>query len=393
MKSLFIMIWNFVRPHDQPRPAPGNTPPPGPPPTVTSAPSSILFVRFTTKDRVLFAQRLSFLLRANVSLVESLTLIHNQTKSQRRQHLYATVISDIQAGHTLSNSLRKYQSLFGEFTINIINVGEQVGALSENLAYLADALAKKHALGRKVRSALIYPLFISVTTLGVTGFLVMYLFPKIMPIFVSLSIDLPPTTRALLALSEFLRAHGGATVVLGLCICVTFLVLRTKITSLRFATDHLILTTPVAGPIVRLYNCANFCRTLALCLHSGISLSEALTITAQTTPNLVFKRAYGAFAESVARGEKISRAMSSYTSLFPELLPQLLLIGETTGTLSKTLTYVTELYDTEVDEVTKNLSSTIEPVLLLTMGVFIGLIAVSVIAPIYEVTQHLNHSY
>lgn len=358
--------------------------------TSTTSPASALFLRFTTKEQVLFAKRLSFLVKSGVSLVESMVMIRNQTKSRRMQRVFDTIIADISAGKFLSKSLEKYVHIFGEFTINIIRVGETAGVLSENLIYLADELSKKHALHRKVKGALVYPIFITIATFGVTGLLIMYIFPKIMPIFVSLNVTLPLTTRALLSVSTFLLEWGVVTIIGIILGIVCFEIVRRTQYRMRYVVDWGILYLPIVGEITRAYNCANFCRTLGLTLQSGVNLSDALSITALITKNSVYKKAYRDFAQHVVEGEKISTTMGTYKNIFPDILPHMILIGETTGTLPSTLGYLSDLYETEVDESTKNLSNSVEPVLLLTMGVLVGLIAVSVISPIYEVTKHLS---
>lgn len=360
--------------------------------TSATAPAPAHFVRFSTKEQVLFAKRLSFLIKAGVSILESMILIRNQTKSKRKRRIYDTIIADVSAGQFLSKSLEKYTHIFGEFTINIIRVGETAGVLSENLAYLADELAKKQALQRKVTSALVYPIFITIATLGVTGMLVIFIFPKIMPIFISLNVTLPWTTRALLAVSKFLAAYGFLTILGTFLGMVLFEVLRRTTRPLQYGMDWILLKLPIAGDIARSYNCANFCRTLGLTIRSGVNLSEAMYITADVTQNAVYKKVYLDFAAHVIKGEMISKAMMQHKNIFPDMLPHMILIGETTGNLSGTLGYLSDLYEAEVDESTKNLSNSIEPILLLTMGALVGLIAVSVIAPIYEVTKHLGNS-
>lgn len=358
--------------------------------TSISAPSH--FVHFSTKERVLFAKRLSFLVKAGVSILESITIIRNQTKSKAKQRIFDTIIEDIAAGQFLSKSLERYKQLFGEFTVNIIRVGETAGVLPENLTYLAEELGKKHALQRKVQSALIYPIFITIATLGVTGMLVVFIFPKIMPIFISLNVKLPWTTRALLSVSEFLSHWGFLTILGVILVIILFEVVRRTMSNVHYATDWLILKLPIAGEIARSYNCANFCRTLALSIKSGITLSEGLHISAEVTNNLLYKKAYLDFAAHVIKGEKISSTMAKYSSIFPDMLPHMILIGETTGSLSNTLTYLSDLHEAEVDEGTKNLSNSIEPILLITMGILVGVIAVSVISPIYEVTKYLGNN-
>ncbi len=355
-----------------------------------SSPESTQFLRFSIQEQVLFAKRLSFLVKAEVSLLESITMIRNQTKSKRKRRVFDSVIQDISAGQFLSTSLAKYGHLFGEFTINIIRIGENAGVLSENLMYLADELGKRQALQRKVQGALVYPIFISIATLGVTGLLVVFIFPKIMPIFISLNITLPLTTRILLAVSIYLQEWGILTL-LGIFIAIiAFMVARALILPIRTATDWFLLKLPIAGNIARSYNCANFCRTLGLNINAGVNLVEAMHITAQVTKNVVYKNAYLDIVSHIVKGKKISDVMMQHATLFPDMLPHMICIGETAGNLSHTLSYLSELYETEVDESTKNLSNSIEPILLMTMGVLVGLIAVSIISPIYEVTRHLS---
>ena len=183
----------------------------------------------------------------------------------------------------------------------------------------------------------------------------------------------------------------GVVTLLGVALAgVLFEATRRFYEPLRYGIDRVIISLPIIGPISRSFNCANFCRTLSLNLKSGVPLSESLHITADITKNLVFKLAYIDFAEHVLKGEKISNAMEKYHSIFPDMLPQMILIGETTGSLSNSLSYLSDMYEAEVDEYTKNLSNSIEPILLIFMGVLVGIIAVSVIAPIYEVTKYIG---
>ncbi len=359
-------------------------------PQEQSATSNTRFLRFSTKEQVLFAKRLSFLVHAGVSLVESMTIIRNQTKSKRKKLVFNRVVQDITAGQFLSSSLAKYNGLFSDFTINLIRVGENTGVLPENLTHLAEELAKKQALLHKVRGALIYPIFITVATFGVTGLLIAFIFPKIMPIFISLNIPLPLTTRVLLTVSTYLAHFGLITLLGSIVVLILFSIIRKLCIPIRRTTDWMQLKLPIIGPITQWYNCANFCRTLSLTLSSGVNLSEALYINAAVTSNLLYKNAYLDFASHVLKGETISSTMASYKKLFPEILPHMIQIGETTGNLPGTLGYLSQLYETEVEDSTKNLASTIEPVLLCTMGILVGLIAISIITPIYEVTKFLG---
>ena len=338
----------------------------------------------------MFAKRLSFLIKAGVPILECLALIRSQTRSRAKVKMYDEIIDDVANGKYLSNSLHKFRRLFGDFAINIIRVGESSGILSQNLAYLADELSKKHALKRKVVGTLIYPAFITVATLGVTGVLTAFIFPKLMPIFMSLHVELPWTTRALIAVSDFLR-HNWVFVIGGsILLIVAWIFLRIRFMGVRYAGDHALILTPIAGKVARAYNLANFSRTLGLLLTSGVHLVEALHITADTTANLVYARAARRIAEAATQGESVSRQLQREPKLYPDMLTHLIAVGEATGNLAPTCLYLGELYEGEVDELTKNLSSSVEPILMIMMGLLVGLIAVSVITPIYAITQHLQ---
>ena len=354
------------------------------------AAQKLTFVRFSTKEQTLFAKRMSFLIKAGVPILECLHLIRTQTKSKAKVRVYDDIINDVANGRYLSASLAKYRRLFGDFAINIIRVGENSGILSQNLAYLADELSKRHALERKVVGTLIYPAFITVSTLGLTGLITVFIFPKLMPIFTSLHVDLPLTTRMLIWLSNFLQ-HWWYLVIFGaVAVVVAWLFLRARFKRVRYAGDQILLHLPVAGKVARSYNLANFARTLGLLLKSGVHLIEALHITAETTGNMVFAAGIRRVAEAAAKGEPVSRQLAREPKLYPDMLTHMVTVGETTGNLALTCIYLGELYEAEVDEQTKNLSSSIEPILMIVMGLLVGLIAVSVITPIYAITQHLQ---
>ena len=311
-------------------------------------------------------------------------------QNQKGKLIFDAIIEDVSCGQYLSTGLGKFKNHFGDFTINLIRIGELSGILSENLMYLADELSKKHALQRKVRSALIYPIFITITTLGVTGLLTVFIFPKIMPVFVSLNITLPLSTRILLGISTFLQSYGFHLII-GIIIGTgLFIYTRTKWYWLHKTTDRMLLSLPIAGEITRAYNVSNFCRTLGILLYSGVQVTEALQIVASITKNLVYREAYELIAQEVTKGDTISKHIPLGTIVFPDLLSHMIAIGEKSGSLTETLGYLSDLYETEVDEQTKNLSNTIEPVLLVTMGLIVGLIAVSVITPIYDITKNLQ---
>ncbi len=331
------------------------------------------FFRLSTKDQAFFAKRLSFLIKAGIPILDSLTIIRDQTKNKNYKSILDTIILDVSNGQYLARSLTKFQNIFGDFSINMISFGESSGILSENLDYLAQELKKKDAL-KKI----------------ITGFLMIYLFPKIMPVFGSLHITLPFSTKVVIFFSKFL-IHWGILFVLIMTVLVITLIISIKKTpKWHFYFDKFILRIPFIGKMVKNYNLANITRTMGLLLKSGITINETLTITSKTSPNLVYKNELTKVITKVDRGEKISNHFLKNSFLFPDILTQIVAVGERSGNLSNSLLYLSELYENEVEEFTKNLSSLIEPCLMIIMGLLIGFIAVSIITPIYSITQNIH---
>ncbi|PJA34306.1 MAG: hypothetical protein CO184_00270 [Candidatus Zambryskibacteria bacterium CG_4_9_14_3_um_filter_40_16] len=350
----------------------------------------ISVLRLTIKQQTFFAKRLSFLLKAGIPLVESLRMLEEQTFSKKYAKILKLITESVSGGQTLSASLSKFRGMFGSFAINIISVGEMTGILSENLDYLAEELKKKHSLRKKLIGSFIYPALIAVATLGITSFLMIYLFPKLMPVFNSLKVELPISTRTVIWLSDFLRHYGFYLVIVLIFLVIIFIISLNKSKGFHLFIDRTILRIPLVGTIVQYYNLANLSRTLGLLLKGGMTPSEAIPITAKTTNNRVYRREIMALSHTVNRGEKISSHFKNDAKLFPEILGQIVSVGERSGNLPDSLIYLSDLYENEVDDFTKNLSSLIEPVLMIIMGIVVGFIAISIISPIYGITQNLQ---
>ncbi len=351
---------------------------------------SAFTVRFSVKEQTFFAKRLSFLIKAGVPLLESLQLIRKQTKSKVQIKVFDKIISDVSNGQYLSTSLQRFNGVFGDFAINIIKVGESSGILSQNLNHLAEELKKKQALRRKVLSALFYPIIVTVATFGITGFLVMYIFPKILPIFQGMKTELPLSTKIIISITSIIRDYGIYIFIGIIIFIVAFFMVRNRVPAVRLALDKFILQIPIVGKIAKDYNFTSICRTLGLLLRSGISVNEALLITADTTENMQYKKSFHQISEGIMKGKTISEMMELSPSLFPDIMVHMIAIGEKSGNLSRTLTYLSELYEDDFEDTTKNLSTTIEPILMIIMGLIVGFVAISVITPIYEITQNIN---
>lgn len=346
--------------------------------------------RMSLREQTFFAKRLSFLISAGVPVVESLHILRDQARSRGHRIMLGRIIADAANGQTLAKSFAKFPKIFSQFSLHIIRVGEASGTLSQNLGYLSSELKKRQALRRKVIGAFIYPAIVTAATLGITVFLMVYLFPKIMPIFASLNARLPLSTRIVIMMSDAIREHGLLMLAVVTALVMVFIVSLRKNGRFRFFVHRNMLRIPGFGIMVRYYNVANASRTLGLLLKSGLKLSEALPITSDTTANLAYRKQFALMAEAVMRGEKISTHLMRRRELFPDIFGNMVAVGEKSGSLSDTLVYLSDLYEGEVDDFTKNLSTLVEPALMVIMGVLVGFIAVSIITPIYGITQNLH---
>ncbi len=345
--------------------------------------------KLSIRDQASFAKKLAFLIRADVPIMESLRMIKNQSTFSRAK-IFEQILGDVTSGQFLSSSLAKHGNTFGTFAINIIKVGEEGGILDQNLEYLAEELKKRQELKKKILGAMVYPAFISLATIGVTTMITVYIFPKLMPVFESVSFKLPLTTRMLMAVSGFMIAYGFYLFI-GILLAVIGLVfLYKKVRPFNMAVSRLLIGVPIFGPLFQSYHMANFCRTFGLLLNCQVGIINAANITGDATANLLYRREITALGEQITRGKRVADYLEQRQGLFPEMVHQMVAIGETAGNLGDTLLYLSDHFESEVNDITKNLSNSLEPILLVVMGLVVGFVAVSVITPIYELTANIH---
>jgi type IV pilus assembly protein PilC len=346
-----------------------------------------LFDSIGVQERIDFARHLAIIVKAGLPINEGLGIIKKQTKSPTLKKVIEGVMVDINNGRFLADALAQYDKLFGGFFINIIRVGESSGTLAQNLLYLSDELRKSKALSSKVKGAMVYPMVIMVATVGVVGFLTFFVFPKLLPVLKGMNVQLPPTTIALIAAVDFLKAWGFF-VLIGMV--VFFFALRAAVKNIypvRYIIHMIILWTPAVGILSVTINMTNFSRVLGLLLKSGVKIVEALGITANTFTNEVFKRAVFQAIEEIRKGGQLANHLERHPHLFPPLLTGMVRVGENTGNLEENLSYLSEHFEDEVDGKLRGMTSLLEPVMLLMMGGLVGFVAISIITPIYKISQ------
>jgi type II secretory pathway component PulF len=356
---------------------------------VSSLGQAPFFMRFSIQEQIIFMKRLGMILRAGMPIMEGLHMLKDESRSRSSNYLFAHLVEVVAHGQPLSTGLSRFEKDFGSFCINIVRVGESSGTLHENLEYLAEELKRKQALRRKVLGSLMYPALIVFATVGIVVMLTVYIFPKILPIFASVKATLPLSTKILIAISGFISSYGW-WVLGGIALLVVAFAFGMRAPSFHLLADRVLLRLPIFGKLSQDYNLTNICRTLSLLLKSGAPLVPSLELVAASTSNLSYRREIERARESVLAGQRISEQFKGKTRLFPPMLAQMMVVGESTGNLSSTLDFLSHMYEEEIDEYTKRLTTLLEPVLMIVMGVIVGFIAISIITPIYSITQSLT---
>lgn len=347
------------------------------------------FYRVSLKEKMFFARHMAIMSRSGMQILDILHTLKRQTRSKTFGKILDELTDSVKNGQFLSEGLKKHHALFGDFFINIMHVGEISGTLAENLEYLAESLKKKRELESKVKGAMVYPAIILMATFGITAALTFFIFPKILPIFRSLNVELPLITRIFIKLSTFMLEHGIAAIG-GAIVVIIVVWLLLKIKALRYLWHRFLLMVPFVGNMMINFNMVSFVRALSLLLKSGVKIVQALEITAKSSTNLVYKRTLEQIASSVGQGDPIGKHLAAHPKLFPAVFTEMIAVGEETGRLTDTGTYLADYYEGELDTATKSLSNILEPLLLIVMGFVVGFVALAIILPIYEVSQNIN---
>jgi type II secretory pathway component PulF len=333
-------------------------------------------------------KRLSYLLEADIPLHEIMRIFINQSH-KRVKPRFELVFEKIKDGHSFSASLEP-ANLFSPYVVQTIRAGESTGLLKETILYIVTLLERKKALTKKITSALVYPFVILLGTVGLSLFLLIVIVPKIQNVFSSMSAQLPMSTQLILSLSQWLQRYGLYIFVLLIFTIFLLKYIFRIYQKIRYMRDALFLRIPIIGKIIQYSIIASFFRMLGTQLKTNVSLDKALLSSGDVLTHEVYKAAIPTLSQSIASGETISKAMSQFPVLFPSFCIDLIEIAETSGSLSNTFLYLANLFDQEIEDSLKIMTSIIEPALMAIMGLTIGLIALSIITPLYGITQHIK---
>lgn len=341
--------------------------------------------RVSSKDRVIFTRQLSTMLNAGLPLAQSLATVQDQTSNKALKSIIADVVGSINGGASLSDALSKYPKVFNTVYIALVSAGETSGTLDQSLARLADQQEHDADQLGKVRGAMVYPAIVMVVIIAVVVFMLVSLIPQVTSMYNDLGKTLPTSTAILMGIVDFFAKYWYIiVVVLGFTIFFARRWLATE--GGRKAWDTFKLNMPLFSTLFRKLYMSRFSRTSEVLLRSGVSMMETLKISADAVNNVVVKEEILQAVGKVKNGKALSDSLTGQDYILP-FVPQMIRIGETSGSIDEMLDKVADYYDKEVDNTIASISTLIEPILMVAMAGMIGFIVLAVLLPIYGLTD------
>ena len=339
--------------------------------------------KITTKDIAIFSRQLATMLSSGVPLVQAFEIVGRGHENPSMQDLLLKIKSDIEGGIPLAEALGRHPVYFDELFCNLVQAGEQAGVLETLLHKIAEYKEKTESIKAKIRKALTYPAAVIVVAVVVTSILLIFVVPQFEELFKGFGADLPAFTRMVVDLSKFVQEWWY--VVLGVIIAVVYVLVQLKKRSEKFnqMLDRMALRVPVVGEIIHKAAIARFARTLATISTAGVPLVEALESVSGATGNFVYANAVLKMREDVSSGSQLQPSMRQ-TALFPNMVVQMVAIGEEAGSLDNMLGKLADFYEEEVDNAVDSLSSLIEPMIMAILGVVVGGLVVAMYLPIFK---------
>lgn len=339
--------------------------------------------KITTGDIALFSRMLATMLAAGIPLVQAFEIVASGHENVAMQKLILTIKGDVEGGSSLAEALAKQPLYFDDLFVNLVESGEQAGALESLLEKIATYKEKTEAIKKKIKKALTYPAAVLVVALVVTTILLIFVIPSFEDLFQGFGADLPSFTRMIIDLSFFVRTKGFYIVILIVGAVSTFLYFQKRSRPFRHFLDRLMLKMPIIGPILEKAAIARYARTLSTMFAAGVPLVEALESVAGATGNIVYEIAVLQIRDEVATGQRLQQAMES-TDLFPNMVIQMIAVGEESGSLDEMSSKVADFYEADVDDAVDNLSSLLEPMIMAILGVLVGGLVVAMYLPIFK---------
>lgn len=348
-----------------------------------------LFSRVGLADQIMFTKNLSGMLKAGLSVSRGLSVLEKQTKNAELSKILMSLSHDIDSGNTFSSALAKFPKVFSKLFTSMVRAGEESGNLSGALLDIGQNLEKSHSLTKKIHGALIYPgvILSAMVVIGILMFA--FVVPTLAGTFKELGVTLPTSTRLLIAVGNFFANHLflSFVIVFGVVFSL-FSLFRAKF--MARPIDFMVLKLPVISTMTQELNAARTARTMSSLLSSGVSIIRAAEITAEVVQNVYYKEILAEAKQEVEKGAPFSKVFVANSKLYPIMMSEMIEVGEETGKLADMLSEVALFYEGEIENKTKNLSTIIEPVLMIVIGAAVGFFAISMISPLYSILGEIG---
>jgi len=343
-----------------------------------------MFSRVSISEQIIFTKNLSGMLRAGLSLSRALSVLKKQTKNLKLNLILTSLTDDIDGGETLSGGLSKFPSVFSKLFISMTRAGEESGNLANSLSDIGLNLEKSHSLTKKIRGALIYPGIILSAMIVIGVLMFAFVVPTLASTFKELGVVLPISTRILIFFGNFFSNNLILTfvIIIGMALGAYFL-FRARFMAKYI--DFIVVKLPIAGNLAKELNTARTARTMSSLLFAGVSITRAVEITEDVVQNIYYKKVLRDAKIGIEKGTPFSKAFEENTNLYPVMMSEMVQVGEETGKLSDMLLQIALFYEEEIENKTKNLSTIIEPLLMIVIGAGVGFFAISMISPLYSI--------
>lgn len=337
-------------------------------------------------EKMMFSRNLGVMISSGLSITRSLEILSRQTKNKNFKKILLSLMDRVQKGISLSEAMKNYPRVFNSLFIAMAKVGEESGKLSESLKIVSEHLEQERALTKKIKGALIYPVIIIVAMILIGILMLIYVVPTLISTFKELNIQLPLSTQIIISTSNFLVAHTILVLaVIIFLVLAAFWFLRTE--RGRRIGGNISLRLPLLSSLLKKINTGRTSRTLASLISSGVNILDALSITKDVLQNYRYKQILENAQNEVQKGVPLSESFKKANDLYPVLLGEMLAVGEETGKISEMLNRIAVFYEEEVAETTKDLTTVIEPLLMVVVGVIVGFFAISMIKPMYSMLE------
>jgi type II secretory pathway component PulF len=341
-----------------------------------------VFERVPLLERILFTRYFALMLRAGLDVKQSLQALATQIRSRFMKKAVEGIVQAVERGVGLSDAMRDYPMSFSDLFISFVKVGENTGRLQESLQVLSVQMQKEYELRRAIKGGLMYPAVILIALIAVGFAMLVFVVPKLADVFEGFEVELPMSTQVLIWIGDFFE-HFWWLVIIGGIILVSLVWMLLMVKSIRDMVMHGFLFVPVVGSIMKQINLARFARNLSSLLQSGVNFVDALGIMGENTPHNSYAQVLLGARAHVRKGKLLSEYLVVYNKLFPPIVVNVVKVGEETGALDEVLQEIAMFYEEEVDQIMKNLTSVMEPILMVVIGVAVAALAIAVISPIY----------